>query len=64
MNHNVKELMKQIHVDVSGKWSDTEDVNTFAEALVKDMLRVAAAHALSGGTAGEVFSNLTRLYDK
>lgn len=39
------------------------DYHQFADLIIKDMLRVVAAHALSNDSALDVFTNLKRLYE-
>ena len=36
MNERLKELIKQVGTDVSGKWMNVDDVEKFAELIVRD----------------------------
>ncbi len=47
-----------------GKFKTDEVFERFADLIVKDIMQVVAAHALSNDSAIEVFANLKRLYEK
>jgi hypothetical protein len=36
MNDRIKELIKQVGTDVSGKWMNVDNVEKFAELIVRD----------------------------
>ena len=36
MNDRIKELIKQVGTDVSGKWMNVDNVEKFAESIVRD----------------------------
>jgi len=36
MNKQIKELIKQVGTDVSGKWMNVDNVEKFAELIVRD----------------------------
>ena len=40
MNERIKELIKQVGTDSSGKWIGVENVEKFAELIVKECLNI------------------------
>ena len=42
MNERIKELIKQVGTDSSGKWIGVENVEKFAELIVKECVQVCA----------------------
>ena len=74
MNHRINELLNAAGfvryspeenpatpIDWSCNYS--KEMEKFAELIVKDVLRVVAAHTLSNDSAMDVFVNLKRLYE-
>jgi hypothetical protein len=68
MNPRVKELWDKAafeHLGGDTEWNSMENfMEKFYDVTVDDILKVVAAHALSGDMAVDVFANLTRLYTK
>lgn len=65
MNKQTKKLAEQagFHLDEYSEPTQRK-VEKLSELIVKDILRVVAAHALNGDGAVDVFVNLKRLYER
>ena len=68
MNERIRELTSAADVWCDQNWLGHDLYNQrweekFAELIVKDMMIVVAAHALSGDSAVDVFANLKRIYE-
>lgn len=76
MNERLKELYQQAHSirrydgdpALDGNpptvyWQGEVSAQRFANLIVKDIMRVVAAHALSNDSALDVFANLKRIYE-
>jgi hypothetical protein len=50
MSERIKELIKQVGTDVSGKWMNVDDSEKFAELIVKECVEVAD-HSNVNGTS-------------
>ena len=54
MNDKIRELIKHVGTDVSGKWMSIDNTEKFAELIVKEMLRTCEDHpAWTGRMIGE-----------
>ena len=54
MNGKIRELIKHVGTDVSGKWMSIDNTEKFAELIVKEMLRTCEDHpAWTGRMIGE-----------
>jgi len=40
MNHRMSELLSQVRTDVSGKWVSTDDLEKFAELIVRECVDI------------------------
>ena len=47
MNERIKELIKQVGTDSSGKWIGVENVEKFAELIVRECMQVASPNYMS-----------------
>jgi hypothetical protein len=41
MNNRIKELIEQVGTDVSGKWMNVDNLEKFAELIVKECAEIA-----------------------
>ena len=41
MNERIKELIKQVGTDVSGKWMNVDNIQKLAELIVKECANIA-----------------------
>jgi hypothetical protein len=52
MNEQIKALMSQVGTDSSGKWMSIDNVEKFAELIVKESADVATINQYQHGTVG------------
>jgi hypothetical protein len=57
MNHRMSELLDQVSTDVSGKWVSTDDLEKFAELIVRECAgrvdNILREKKDGGGTMGD-----------
>jgi hypothetical protein len=54
MSERIRELIKQVGTDVSGKWMNVDNAEKLAELIVKEMLVTCEEHpAWTGRMIGE-----------
>lgn len=64
MNKQIRELAEQQGFIGPNYLISSQELEKFAELIVSDILKVVAAHALSGDSAVDVYANLIRLYEQ
>ena len=52
MNERINELIQQVGTDVSGKWMGIDNVEKFAELIVKECAGIATINAYQHETPG------------
>ena len=60
MNERIKELIKQVGTDSSGKWIGVENVEKFAELIVRECIDWCNAHARDDGTAQRIAEDIKK----